>query len=618
MPRTTAHCRLLLNENGYTLHHDHAEVGRLIRLPDLEKGLELHKVVPTGPQLPPAIRGIELFRFARLPSGQWVAPHEIINNGIRMRLCGLQLQSVHVSPSFEFEKEPVVGSPAAAHGRSIVYLGYYLPDNTAVIQSLSDSLNAMGITHALLTFITCPSTSEPISVNYSMTNDFFNLSEQNRAILTDPSNSYTIGASFGGAFDMVSPLNSIYQDGSYYGGPQGMAMLAKDLAWACSPPVCSEYPCSFEYMVQQGDSCASIASDFHLTLDEFLSANQGLVCDPLALTMPYTVRQGDYCYAIAQEAGITLDELLQLNPGLNCSALHPGQVIQIPHYVVIPGSSKTCRTYTVQSGDTCSTIAKTNGVSLHDLLCANPTAQCGGLQVGQVLNIPTTTIPFPPTPPADGPFIKYIDLDLENIVASTQGQAQEFVDSIGSLCRSLRQVGFKTISHAPQPPYFTPSYNNVYLTLFQQHAQDFDFLNIQYYNNGPSQTFEEVFIRSDTSNPGTSILELIQRGISPSYLVAGKPSEPSQATNGGFIDLTTLAQYFQQAYSTKELCAWCAHGGAMIYYFSTTSLPTSQKLNQHLDPYITITYRSDDPPSMDDEVRQFFVALTSSPPCTGC
>jgi hypothetical protein len=50
---------------------------------------------------------------------------------------------------------------------------------------------------------------------------------------------------------------------------------------------------------------------------------------------------------------------------------------------------------------------------------------------------------------------------------------------------------------------------------------------------------------------------------------------PSQATAGGFVQLNTLANYVQQAFSTESLSSWCQNGGCMIYYFLTTSLPSS-------------------------------------------
>ena len=616
MPRFSLPLRLgFTSDHGFTIFHQDVPVAKLVELVyeeqnDAGSPLRLYQLQVLDANVYPDLHGIERFTFSRLSTGQFLTPNEIVENGIRYRITGLNFRSVHDFPSFTFERELESPLVPSLHARSVVYLGYYLPNDTATVTALRDALNAMGITHALFTFITCPTTTGPISLNYSMTNDFFNLSPANQAILLDTTNTFELGVSFGGAFNMPSPLNSMFAPGAYYGGAEGLAKLAKDLAWGCSAPVCSTYPCSFVYTIQQGDSCAGIAERFDITLEELMDANPDLTCNPLSLTKPYTVQSGDYCYKIAQDAGITLAEFLAINPGLDCNQLHVGQIVNLPNTVNIPGSAESqCRTYTVQSGDTCATIAKANELGLNDLLCANPGLQCNSLQVGESINIPPGTIPFPPTPPEHGPFFKYIDLDFENIVASTPEQAQDFVDAVGGLCQQLRQVGFTTISHAPQPPYFTTSYQNVYLTLYDQYKQWFDFYNVQFYNNGPSDTFEQIFLQSDSSScPNTSVLELLQRGLDAPYIVVGKPSEPAQGTAGGYVPLLTLAQYFQEAYQTPSLAAWCKEGGAMIYYYSTTSIPLPSTIRRNLDTYYLATYPGDSP-GMDQNVQTFFATI---------
>ncbi len=58
----------------------------------------------------------------------------------------------------------------------------------------------------------------------------------------------------------------------------------------------------------------------------------------------------------------------------------------------VAGNTPTGRTnYTVQAGDTCFAIAADQGVSLDALLTANPNADCGALQAGDILVIPGGT-----------------------------------------------------------------------------------------------------------------------------------------------------------------------------------------------------------------------------------
>src|ERR1041385_6638152 len=67
-------------------------------------------------------------------------------------------------------------------------------------------------------------------------------------------------------------------------------------------------------------------------------------------------------------------------------------------------------TYTVKPGDTLSKIAMRNGVSLAQLLQANPQiSDPNKIKVGQAINVPNdaltteNTNPLPPTPPATPP-----------------------------------------------------------------------------------------------------------------------------------------------------------------------------------------------------------------------
>lgn len=47
-------------------------------------------------------------------------------------------------------------------------------------------------------------------------------------------------------------------------------------------------------------------------------------------TTPYTIKAGDTFYLIAKRYGVSLDELLKANPGVDPDRLYIGQVICIP------------------------------------------------------------------------------------------------------------------------------------------------------------------------------------------------------------------------------------------------------------------------------------------------
>jgi LysM repeat protein len=76
-----------------------------------------------------------------------------------------------------------------------------------------------------------------------------------------------------------------------------------------------------------------------------------------------TVVSGDSCGSLASKCGISAQSLSQFNPSSTlCSALQPGQRVcctagTLPDLTPKQNANGTCATYTVQSGDSCSTIA---------------------------------------------------------------------------------------------------------------------------------------------------------------------------------------------------------------------------------------------------------------------
>ncbi|KAF8142418.1 hypothetical protein K438DRAFT_1474176, partial [Mycena galopus ATCC 62051] len=98
----------------------------------------------------------------------------------------------------------------------------------------------------------------------------------------------------------------------------------------------------------------------------------------------YTVQSGDTCSTIAAASGLTVAQLLSYNPTINsgCTNLGIAQVLCLG-----PGGGTCTQTYTVQSGDTCSAIAANVGLTVSQLLALNPSINsgCTNLAIGQVL-----------------------------------------------------------------------------------------------------------------------------------------------------------------------------------------------------------------------------------------
>jgi hypothetical protein len=177
----------------------------------------------------------------------------------------------------------------------------------------------------------------------------------------------------------------------------------------------------------------------------------------------------------------------------------------------------------------------------------------------------------------------YYDLDIEHL----DDKFDESAEFIGRICVELKRLQPNCeISHAPQLPYFTPGYGNIYQTIYNNYKDSFDFFNLQYYNNGPSDTYEQIFIKSDPLYfANTSVLELIQSGIDSSYLVMGKPVNLNEGSAGGYVPLIpNLVDIIKEAFDDSRLIQWSISGGVMIWFYNTQAGTTTD--NQNLLSYM--------------------------------
>ena len=185
---------------------------------------------------------------------------------------------------------------------------------------------------------------------------------------------------------------------------------------------------------------------------------------------------------------------------------------------------------------------------------------------------------------------KYYDLDIEGIAQIPDNTPT--TQFLGAVCQALKaQNPVCVISHAPQTPYFDPSFGSVYVNLYKSYSQYFDWYNIQYYNNGSSNTYQEIFVNSDSTDwAGVAVLQLIQdKGINPSYILVGKPVNASEGNAGGYVPLPTLATYFGQAFTDPQLQSWAnSAGGSMIWYYNTQA--QSGAGNTFLNDYVKTVY----------------------------
>ncbi|WP_214812650.1 LysM peptidoglycan-binding domain-containing protein [Exiguobacterium sp. s181] len=127
---------------------------------------------------------------------------------------------------------------------------------------------------------------------------------------------------------------------------------------------------------------------------KFVTISQLLAYQNTSTNKTYTVKSGDTLYSIARTYGVTVSALAAANNITNYSLIYVGQVLIIPGTTVTPPT--TTVKYTVKSGDTLYKIATMYNTTVAKIAAANNIANVNSIYVGQVLVIPGTTV-TPPT-----------------------------------------------------------------------------------------------------------------------------------------------------------------------------------------------------------------------------
>jgi len=115
----------------------------------------------------------------------------------------------------------------------------------------------------------------------------------------------------------------------------------------------------------------------------------------------YVIQSGDTLNAIAREYGVAVQALRAANPAItNPDVLTVGMEIVIPAEGTSQGSSETttqesgqqsATAYTIQRGDTLTSVAQKFGVSVRQLQELNNISDPNDIRLGQQIRIPTTT-----------------------------------------------------------------------------------------------------------------------------------------------------------------------------------------------------------------------------------
>jgi LysM repeat protein len=111
----------------------------------------------------------------------------------------------------------------------------------------------------------------------------------------------------------------------------------------------------------------------------------------------YQIKTGDNLSTIAQTYNTTVDNLLALNPEIgNADEIIAGQSLKLPRGVNAPADppKRQVGTYTIQSGDNLSRLARQYKTTVAGLLRLNPSIEdADRIGVGQSLNVPASQKP---------------------------------------------------------------------------------------------------------------------------------------------------------------------------------------------------------------------------------
>jgi len=122
-----------------------------------------------------------------------------------------------------------------------------------------------------------------------------------------------------------------------------------------------------------------------------------------------------------------------------------------------------------------------------------------------------------------------VDFDLEGVhEKSCNNGYNDFAGNGSKTVKNLFNINNldSIVTHAPQPPYFSPTtdpWEFDYIQIVQRGGDAIDWINIQYYNNPNAMPYGgNPFLPSITQPMSANIADLLQKGIPSEKIVIGK------------------------------------------------------------------------------------------------
>lgn len=179
----------------------------------------------------------------------------------------------------------------------------------------------------------------------------------------------------------------------------------------------------YYYDVEPGETIFSISRRLDIPRDQIIAANPSVAdglkaytrlyfpvdngqvtsTDMLADGLTHTVGKGETLYGVAHRYGVSVDRIIELNPHAR-NGVKQGDKLIITPIVDKPATPATSRPATSQihviaPGETLYRIAQNNGLTVEQLLVANPTLDSLNYQAGTEIVIPGADAATPASTP---------------------------------------------------------------------------------------------------------------------------------------------------------------------------------------------------------------------------
>lgn len=218
------------------------------------------------------------------------------------------------------------------------------------------------------------------------------------------------------------------------------------------------------HIVQPGENLFRIALRYGTTVEALQAANRlsgatiyvgqrlvipqsGAAPSAVGAGTIYVVQPGDTLSSIASRYGVTTVALIQANDLASPDRIYVGQHLVIPSISKASAVPSAAGTYTVQPGDTLTSIARRHGTTVAALASLNGLANPSAIYVGQVLRIAGTA---PASVPVGAKRI-IVDLSEQHLYAYQGDQlVYSFVASTGRPPTTTRTGEFRVQSKLPR------------------------------------------------------------------------------------------------------------------------------------------------------------------------